>query len=239
MPPRFYSEQRIDNDNVTISGDEVKHIVGVHRLGPGDDVVLFDGSGDEFLAKIEDSQKRAVRAKVVERRTISRELPIELTLAVALPKGDRQKVLVEKLVELGVAELVPINAQRSVVISSEKSAEKLQRRVIEASKQCGRNRLMKILAPISAEAFFEQESEADFRYVAHPYQTDLPIHAASAKVGEKVVVCIGPEGGFSDNEVELARRAGWKLIAMTPTILRIETAAVSAAAFFALSETHA
>ena len=235
MPPRFYSEQRIEHENITISGDEVKHIVGAHRLGPGDNMIVFDGSGDEFLAKIEESQKRVVRAIITERRSISRESPIELKLAVALPKGDRQKVLVEKLVELGVTTLVPINAKRSVVISSEKSVEKLQRRVIEASKQCGRNRLMRILSPISAEALFAQECESHARYIAHPYQTDLPIHAAAAKVTKTVVVGIGPEGGFSENEVTQARDSGWQLVELTPTILRVETAAVAAAAFFAMS----
>lgn len=235
MPPRFYLPEPISGDSIQITGDEVKHIVGAHRLGVGDDIVLFDGTGDEFAAKIEETQKKSVSVSIVERRSISRELPFELVMAVALPKGDRQKVLVEKLVELGVTRLIPVNAERSVVKSNEKSVEKLHRRVIEASKQCGRNRLMEILEPTKAGALFASYQDCESRYVAHPYDADLPASHAAQAQNSQIVICVGPEGGFSDGEVQLARDAGWKTVALTPSILRVETAAVAAAALFAMS----
>ena len=233
MPPRFYSSEPISGESIQLTGDEVKHIVGAYRLGVGDDIVLFDGSGDEFAAKIEETHKKRVSVSILQRHSISRELPFELVLAVALPKGDRQKVMVEKLVELGVTRLMPVNAERSVVISNKKSVEKLHRRVIEASKQCGRNRLMEIAAPVAFTELLRNETET--KIISHPYQS-MPLcdFASDSLTAKKLIVAIGPEGGFTDEEVELAKQAGWQSLALGPTILRVETAAVGAAALFGL-----
>lgn len=233
MPPRFFSELPITDDSLTIQGDEVKHIVGAHRLGRDDEIVLFDGSGKEFLAKIEETQKKSISVSIIERRAISRELPFQLALAVALPKGDRQKVLVEKLVELGVSTLIPLNCKRSVAIASEKSVERLHRRVIEASKQCGRNLLMQIQTPSTLQELSSSVSGA--RFIAHPYDGQLVSSEAISKLAnEPITVAVGPEGGFTDEEVELAMQTGWKSLVLGQSILRVETAAVCAAALFGI-----
>lgn len=233
MPPRFYFDQPITGDSLTIAGDEVKHIVGAHRLGVGDDIVLFDGSGDEFLSRIRETEKKSVLVSVIERRSVSRELPFELVLAVALPKGDRQKVLVEKLVELGVTRLIPVNCQRSVVVASRKSVQRLDRRVIEASKQCGRNRLMEISSPKSFDDIVV--STAGQKFIAHRLQGPCghrPIDDRSENAS--VTVAVGPEGGFTDDEISAAGQSGWQIVSFGPTILRVETAAVCAATCFGI-----
>src|SRR5262245_60455622 len=144
MSDRFFVDTPISGDRAMLIGDEARHLAAVMRAQVGDEVVLFDGSGAEFGARITGLKKNTVELVVLERREISRELPIPLTLAVALPKGDRQKWLVEKATELGVTRLVPLITERGVAQLVESALERLRRAVIEASKQCGRNKLMEI-----------------------------------------------------------------------------------------------
>src|SRR5688572_7985367 len=102
MSERFFVDSPISADRAMLAGDEARHLAAVMRAQIGDEVVLFDGSGCEFTARVAAIRKQAVELAIIERREVSRELPVELTLAVALPKGDRQKWLVEKATELGV-----------------------------------------------------------------------------------------------------------------------------------------
>ncbi|HEX5102258.1 MAG TPA: RsmE family RNA methyltransferase, partial [Pirellulaceae bacterium] len=132
MSERFYVEPPIDLPHVTLTGDEFRHLAAVMRARPGDEVTLFDGSGAEFAARIVHIGKREARLEIIERREVSRELPLELTLAVALPKGERQKWLVEKLTELGVTRLVPLVTERGVAQPTIGAVDRLRRSVIEA-----------------------------------------------------------------------------------------------------------
>src|SRR3954466_10304744 len=144
MSQRFYSSQPILGDHVTLHGPEAHHLLHVMRASPGDEVTLFDGSGAAFSVVVESTKRTEVELRIVERREIDRELPFPLIVGVALPKGDRQKWLVEKLTELGVTTLVPLITERSISVPSDSAVARLRRAVIEAAKQCGRNRLMQI-----------------------------------------------------------------------------------------------
>ena len=117
------------------------------RATPGTQVTLFDGGGDEFSATVAQLRRSDVELSILSRESIDRELPFDLTLGVALPKGDRQKWLVEKAVELGVTRIVPLRTRRGVAQPVEQALVRLRRAVIEASKQCGRNRLLQIDEP--------------------------------------------------------------------------------------------
>ena len=154
MSDRFFSAAPITGDDAVLSGPEAHHLAHVMRAQVGEIVTLFDDSGQEFSARVRTIGKRDIELEVVERRDVNRESPVRLTLAVALPKGDRQRWLVEKAVELGVAELVPLETQRGVAQPSDAALERLRRSVIEASKQCGRNRLMEIGSAQSWRAFY-------------------------------------------------------------------------------------
>src|SRR5690242_7225078 len=105
MSERFFVATRVVGDRAVLEADEARHLTSVMRAGVGDEVTLFDGSGFEVVARISAIQRRSVELQVVERREVSRELAFNLTLAVALPKGERQKWLVEKTTELGVTRL--------------------------------------------------------------------------------------------------------------------------------------
>jgi 16S rRNA (uracil1498-N3)-methyltransferase len=228
MSDRYYSAEPIRTSLVLLQGPEAHHLARVMRVEPGSEVDLFDGQGAEFRAIVEAVHKDRVQLRVLERRAVDRESPRPLILAVALPKGDRQRWLIEKCVELGVQQIIPLVTARGVSRPVDSAVERLRRAVIEASKQCGRNRLMQIAEPRSwAEVVAEPFGDA-LRLVAHP--------AAGASAATldtstaSVVAAVGPEGGFGDDELELARQHRWHFVDLGPRILRIETAAVAIAA---------
>ena len=241
MSQRFFVEPPIVCDRATLRDTEAHHLLHVMRAKRGDEVVLFDGTGCEFRARVESLARATVELAVLERSEVNRELPFALTLGVALPKGDRQKWLVEKMVEVGVNRLVPLHTERGVAQPVEQALERLRKSVIEAAKQCGRNRLMEIAAPQSWIDYLSAAPADSRRYVAHPggepgigllsLSTEQSVMAAS-----DAWLAIGPEGGLTDEEIDLARRAGWQPIDLGPRILRVETAALALAAHIALQQ---
>jgi 16S rRNA (uracil1498-N3)-methyltransferase len=231
MSDRYYVDQPIASDSATLTGPEAHHLIHVMRAAPGVQVVLFDGSGAEFPAVVERVRRSEVDLSILSRIEAVRELPFELTLGVALPKGDRQKWLVEKTVELGVTRLVPLQTHRAVAQPTEQAIARLRRSVVEASKQCGRNRLMQIAEPSDWPNFLQDAADVPCRLLAHPATGQAcPPHA-----GEKTVLAVGPEGGFTDDEASLAIASGWRPVDLGPRILRVETAALAMAAIVATS----
>jgi 16S rRNA (uracil1498-N3)-methyltransferase len=229
MSERFFITPQVASDAVTLTGDEARHLAAVMRARVGDEIVLFDGSGAEFLARVQALRKHAVELAIVERREVNCELPFELTLAVALPKGERQKWLVEKITELGVTRLIPIVTERGVAQPVESTLERLRRSVIEASKQCGRNRLLKIAEPQAAADLFTAASREIVRLIADP--SGQPLSALAMPANASVYMAVGPEGGFTELEVGAATAAGWQPVSLGSRILRVETAAIAMAAF--------
>jgi 16S rRNA (uracil1498-N3)-methyltransferase len=239
MSDRFFSTHAITADVTTLDGQEAHHLLHVMRAAVGDMVTLFDGSGWEFQATVETLRRAEVDLRIVARHEIDRELPFPLVIGVALPKGDRQKWLVEKLTELGVTTLVPLITERSVAQPAKNALDRLRRSVIEAAKQCGRNRLMEIAEPqlwtecITAGWLGSSASEppAHHRLLAHP--DGLPLSAISVAQPLPTQLAIGPEGGLTDTEVAAATAAGWQKVSLGPRILRVETAAIALAAIVA------
>jgi 16S rRNA (uracil1498-N3)-methyltransferase len=231
MPGRYFVESPITGDSIALVGAEAHHLAHVMRARVGDSVTLFDGSGWEFRAEIQRIAKQSVQLAIIARESIDRELPIAIHLSVALPKGDRQAWLVEKAVELGVSSLTPLRTERGVAQPVDKVLARLRRGVIEASKQCGRTRLMQIHEPLSWTELVNHNSTATVRWVAHPGgvpATQLLQSLASSRHHlEGTQIAIGPEGGLTDGEILQATTAGWQVVDLGPRILRVETAAVS------------
>jgi 16S rRNA (uracil1498-N3)-methyltransferase len=243
MLDRYFIDKPISADRVTLSGPEAHHLIHVMRATPGTRVTLFDGGGDEFSAAVDRVGRADVELSISSRESVSRELPFDLTLGVALPKGDRQKWLVEKAVELGVTRIVPLRTQRGVAQPVEQALVRLRRAVIEASKQCGRNRLLQIDQPRSWPDFVADAAGMSCRLVAHPGGETKPTCGAGvspawaagtvAPQSGNVCLAVGPEGGFADEEVALAVAGGWHTVDLGPRILRVETAALLLAAVIA------
>src|SRR5262249_47518234 len=150
---RFYTPDPLGPGEYTLAGADAHHLAAVRRFAPDDRVILFNGDGREYPAEVVATGKRSVVLNVLGSQAIDRELGFPLVVGSALPKGDRADFLVEKLTELGVSRFVPLVTARSVVHPKESAVEKLTRAVIEASKQCGRNRLMAVDVPQRWEAF--------------------------------------------------------------------------------------
>lgn len=229
MPHRYFSETPLVGPSATLAGAEAHHLLHVLRAKAGDEVVLFDGSGAEFLARVEKSGRSSVELAILAQQAVDRELSIPITIGVALPKGDRQKWLVEKLTELGVRKLVPLETERGVAQPVTSALERLRRSVVEASKQCGRNRLLEIAAAQTLSVFLHEASEGSTRWLAHPVGAPLRQQfnatAPTRPAVSSLYVAVGPEGGFSDGEAAQAVAAGWQLVSLGERILRIETAA--------------
>lgn len=239
MERRFYCDVPLDADQVSLHGDEAQHLTRVLRARPGERVELFDGRGLEYTAEVASIGRRDVELTLISKVAVSRELAFPVHLAVALPKGDRQRWLVEKMVELGVSQLTPLETQRGVAQPTAAALERLRRYVIEASKQCGRNHLMRIGEPQELVPFARSLSAPTTRLIAHPASdraapvrtTPLVEFVRPAAAG--LCALVGPEGGFTAEEVAAVLEAGWTAVNLGPRILRIETAALMLAAIAA------
>lgn len=222
---RCFSSSPVTESLLTIDGQEAHHLLHVLRIQPGDPLTLFDGSGHEFLCEVDQCRRAEVVLQVEQQVAVDRELPITLELGVAMPKGDRSRWLVEKCVELGVTRLVPLATEFCDLKAKGESRKKLDRYVIEASKQCGRNKLMEIeeLTPFEGWAR-DTPQESIAQLIAHPggelCQTD------DLSGNQRVRLAVGPEGGFSEEEIKLAQEFGWRVVDLGPRILRVETAAL-------------
>ncbi|MDC0937033.1 RsmE family RNA methyltransferase, partial [Pirellulales bacterium] len=226
MLRRYFYSGLIESDALTLSDAEAHHLLHVVRVQPGDEIVVFDGQGHECVAEIADCRRNEIEVRVGPVRQVDRELGFTLAVGMPLPKGDRSRWLVEKMTELGVTSFTPLHAARSQRLRGG-DADKLERYVIEASKQCGRNRLMAVSPPSSWEAWVEA-ADADCRLLAHP--GGEPLRAIDSAGPASLQLAFGPEGGLTDDEVDAAVDAGWQSVDLGPRILRMETAAVSLAA---------
>lgn len=225
MAERFYANFPLHPGELILQGAEAHHLATVLRAQPGDSVVLFNGEGGEYPATVVSVQRKVIVFDVSERVEADRENRFFLEVAAALPKGDRGEFLVEKLTELGVTRFVPLKTCRSVV---HPRVDRLERTVVEASKQCGRNQLMQIAPVTDADDYWRQPPSGSKRIIAHPGGNSATTAADAA------YVAVGPEGGFTDEEIGAARAAAWEIINLGPRILRIETAAIALAAHCSL-----
>jgi 16S rRNA (uracil1498-N3)-methyltransferase len=225
MADRFYVDCPLAPGQVDLEGPEARHLAIVCRLRPGDAVCLFNGDGREYLGDVIEVGKRTVTVKIHAGAAPERELGFCIEVAAPLPKGDRAQFLLEKLTELGVASFVPLQTARSVVHPRDTKLDKLQRHVIEASKQCGRNVLLRVLPMCPWNDYCRQTDFPSAKIVAHPHQSvtggRLPRGAAA--------LAVGPEGGFTEEEIGEARTNGWQVLDLGPRILRVETAAIALA----------
>lgn len=224
MAERFFLTEPVVDGKTMLSDDQAHHLSRVMRAQCGDEVTLFDGRGNEHLATIDSIAKRSVSLTVASSQQIPDPNQPEIIIASALPKGDRQKFLIEKLVELGTNRFIPLRTRRGVAAANSKVIARMEKQVIEASKQCRRDWLMQIDPELDIESL--KDNFRDFagqRLLGDPrtdVQSPLRYNVAS-------VVAIGPEGGFTDDESNSLIDDGWTPVCFSPNVLRIETAAVA------------
>lgn len=218
------------------------HAVRVLRLKSGEDVTLFDGQGGEFTARIVDTG-RVVRVELLEWRDIEREASFKVTLAQALPSADKMDWIVQKAVELGVARIVPLAATRSVVkLAGERATRRVQHWqsvAVAACEQCGRNRVPEIAPLFDLRQWLSQHLQAqnqvsEVSLLLAPEATrglGTLIEAERTTMG--VTLLIGPEGGWTEEEVAVALACGFQPVSLGTRVLRTETAGLAALAALA------
>ena len=229
MSERFFLSTPPRDGRAVLVGDEARHLARVLRCRVGDEVRVFDGSGSEWSARVAAIGRDEVRLDVGDPVAVAARPAVSLTLAVALPKGERQKWLVEKLTELGVGRLVPLVTRRGVAEATPAAVERLGRCVVEACKQCGRTTLMEVAGPATIDDVLRGRPAAAWLLVADPGAAP-PDAAAIEAAGREVIGFVGPEGGFTAEELAEFDRAAATRVGLGPHILRVETAAVALAA---------
>jgi 16S rRNA (uracil1498-N3)-methyltransferase len=228
MSERFFLETPPRDGRAVLAGDEARHLARVLRAKPGDVVTLFDGRGRSWPARIATLGRGEVALEVGEPVDSPPARRPAVTLAVALPKGERQKWLIEKLTELGIARIVPLVTERGVAEATPAAIERLARGVIEACKQCGRDTLLGVGEPKSVAEIVAAKPAAAVGVVADP--AGGPLDMVPWREAAEVIGLVGPEGGFTAGELAVTDAAGWPRVALGYHVLRIETAALALAA---------
>lgn len=241
MTRRYYvPELTTSAGMVSLPDEEAMHAVRVMRVSPGDPVELFDGRGHQAAGEVSVVNKRDCVCRIDSPTAVDREPSTKLTLAIAIPKPDRAKEMVERLTEMGVDQFQPIIFERTQRGPTDSLIGKLERIVIESCKQSGRNRLMRILPTMRfgqwvamhrerVEATGPAGKQAINAWVAMPGGKPLSIMPAPS-VRSNYLAVIGPEGGLTETELQDCLDASMEAIDLGKRILRIETAACVVAA---------
>ena len=232
----FLDREKILSDRPTLTRSDVKHIRTVLRLKPGDDVFLFDGQGLEYRARITASTPKAITLSILERFTSISESPVEITIGQAFLKAGKMDRMLRQLTELGIYALIPLLAERNVPRPKpERWAEKKQRWqsiAQESLKQCGRSQIPRLGPPVSLKGLVATSQGYDLRIIFHHGIPGLESRSypRDSRNVRKVLALIGPEGGFTPDEVRLALEHAFVCVSLGPRILKADTAAVTACA---------
>jgi 16S rRNA (uracil1498-N3)-methyltransferase len=231
MAPRFFLDASLRAGSVcTLSEDAAHHAIHVLRLREGEDITLFNGRGGEFAARIASIQRLRISVDILQHRAIERESPLRVTLVQGVSAGEKMDSTLRKAVELGVAEVQPVLAARSVARPKGERAEgrraHWQKVVIAACEQCGRNRIPEVdpLIPL-----LDYRTTADSTRILLSPQVTLKLSEA-AKDSNTFILAAGPEAGFTAEEEAALVSAGFTPASLGPRVLRTETAAVAALA---------
>jgi len=228
IPRVFHPEPLKGCEQVMLSPAASSHVLTVLRLKSGAPLVLFDGSGFEFEGLLEQAERKHARVKISRMHGPAVESPLVISLAQGISRGERMDYTVQKAVELGVASIIPVLTERSVVRVDEKAALRKQQHwqqiAVSACEQSGRVRVPEIAPPVSFAEFLAARQQAQFKLLLDPQAADtigtLPDPA------DHCILLVGPEGGLADGELDAAKRGGFLGIQLGPRVLRTETAAL-------------
>ncbi len=227
--PRIYTAQPLTTDALlTLEDQASQHLLRVLRMVNGQSVRLFNGDGFEYSGVLDGCSKKQATVRIGLPGVQDTTPPLALRLGQVVSKGDRMDLTIQKATELGVQHIVPLWSERCDVRLKgdrlEKKVEHWKKVALSACEQCGRNRIPTILPPADLADWLNTEQSA-LKLILHPHnQHPLSSHTAP----KSVAIAVGPEGGFTDDEIRLAQQAGFKGLLLGPRILRTETAALAA-----------
>lgn len=230
----FVTPDQVMGQFIVIEGQDVNHMKNVLRMKIGEQVEISDGNNKKYLCEVEEYEDDTARLHVLEEMEADTELSSKLYLFQGLPKNDKMELIVQKAVELGAYEVIPVSTKRAVVkLDAKKAAKKVERwnSISEsAAKQAGRSLIPEVTEVLTFSRALEKAKELDV--VLIPYELAKGMEEAkqlihSIRKGQSVGIFIGPEGGFERAEVEQAMEAGAKPITLGRRILRTETAGLT------------
>ena len=238
---RFYAPPSAFDSSlarVTLASDEARHLREVLRLKVGDEVYVFNGAGKEFQCRVEETRRDVAHLMVVREVEAARpESPLHLALAVALLKGEKFDLVVQKATELGVTVIVPVVTKLADIRLRDESdvvkrMTRWQRIALEAAKQCGRAVVPDIAAPVAFATLVQKAAEPQSTYLLFSERDGESLTEVTDLLRAKatrLTALVGSEGGWTDEELTTALEAGWRIITFGGRTLRAETAAIAVA----------
>lgn len=237
---RYFVKQRANENRFFIDAEDRHHIVKVMRMEIGQKLICVDTEGNSAVCKIAEITAEQVVADVIQWKDEVSELPISITIASGLPKGDKLEWIIQKGTELGAHRFLPFTAHRSVVKWDEKKAgkkiERWQKIAKEAAEQSHRAYLPEVASPVSFKALLEKSKNYHYKLAAFEEESrsgETSIFSATLQkmnIGESLLLIFGPEGGLSDKEIEVLQENDFAVCGLGPRILRTETAPLYALA---------
>jgi len=230
-PPSAFNLHR---GSVTLATDEARYLREVLRLKVGDEVYVFNGEGKEFRSQVEESRRDTATLKVIDEVAPARpESPLRLTLAVALLKGEKFDLVVQKATELGATRIVPVVTKLADVrlrdtSDAAKRVSRWQRIALEASKQSGRAVVPEVKTPVTFESLVRETGSSSA--IMFSERDGQPLAEVRGEFPSPLTALVGSEGGWTDQEIKVARENGWRIITLGGRTLRAETAAITVAA---------
>ena len=236
MPRFFIKENQIQNNKITIIGEDVNHIKNVIRKQIGDTIEICNQDNEKsYKCEIEKIEEKQITTKIIEELK-SQESNIKVDIYQGLPKAEKMELIIQKSVELGANAIIPVNMKRCVVKldskSEEKKIERWQKISESAAKQCGRNNIPEVKHLVNIKDICNKIKDYDAMIVAYENEKENTLKQELTKLKNKqknlkIGIVIGPEGGLEENDVKLLKESGAKIITLGHRILRTETVALN------------
>jgi len=225
---RFFVDRKyIINNSIIIKGSDATHISNVLRLHTGDEIQVFDGEGLLYLVRLEDVKNRSIKGEIVSSENVDTESPLKIHLGQSLIKGNKFDLVLRKSVELGVHNITPLLTDRTILKGdNDKKIPRWKKIIEESSKQCGISSIPQISNKvIKIDAYCQQAKNSNLKLMFWEMEQEKGLKDIKPiDTPRSVHILIGPEGGFTMAEVEMARSYGFQTLGLGPRIFRAETA---------------
>jgi 16S rRNA (uracil1498-N3)-methyltransferase len=218
------------NSTITINGDDYFHLCNVLRVKPKEKIEVCDGNNKVYLSEFISASNSNALIKILELREINSELPVRITLFQGIPKSKKMDTIIQKSVELGVNEIVPLETKRCISsINDNKKYKRWQKIAYESAKQAKRGIIPQISNKCTIQSFIDNHSAFDHILIAYENQDNYQTYIAINRImpNDKIAIIIGPEGGFEPEEIKAISNIGGKVISLGKRILRTETASLA------------
>ena len=232
----FVNPEQVEDGLIRITGSDVNHIKNVLRIRQGEEILVSDGTGRDYLCQAEEIAGQEVTVRILETEEEGRELPSRIWLFQGLPKSDKMELIIQKAVELGAAGIVPVSTKNAVVKLDAKKEEAKRKRwqaiAESAAKQSGRSLMPRVMGLMTLGQAFDYIEKEQFALRLIPYEHEAGMEGSRQELsrvapGQDIAVFIGPEGGFDESEINLALKKGVRPVSLGKRILRTETAGLA------------